>query len=92
MNKIIIFSICLLTPFLFLCFLSDAANDKTTELEVNNVYKVRLVLEVKCDYQWETKKYKYYQIITIPKKGRMTLLVPSSLRRCEIWPLDFKIF
>jgi hypothetical protein len=42
-------------------------------------------MEIKCDHDYLTNKYKFYKIITIPGKSAITIRVPASMKNCEIW-------
>lgn len=77
---------------IILALLSTLTNTPTTKLEVYNPYTVELKLEVKCDHDYKTNKYKYYKIVTIRRQSNITLYTPQNLNRCEIWPLDYKVF
>ena len=64
-----------------------------TKLEINNPYSsVSLKLEVKCDHDYKLNKYRFHKIFVIRRGGDMTLYTPSNLKKCEIWPLGFKMF
>ena len=64
----------------------------TTSITINNSHAIEVTLEVKCDYQWETKSYKYYKQIVVPKLRHYTIAVPNNIRSCEIWTLNVDIF
>lgn len=63
----------------------------TTTLEINNTFPISVVLETKCDVVPGTSNYKFYKRIIVPKSGKYELVVPSSLRKCEIWTISYKL-
>ena len=80
-----LFTLVVLVGFFFVGF-AVAQEKQVVRIETHNPYSLTVKLEVKCDYDWKTKNYKYYENVLIKGKKDVTLLVPNSLKRCEIWP------
>ena len=60
-------------------------NQRYTELKIFNPYSsISLKIMVKCDHNHKTKKYNFYKIVIIK--------APVGLKKCEIWPIDMKMF
>ncbi len=84
--------------FLFLAgqvcstYIFAQSENKVTVLDIRNPFSIELLLEVKCDVIPGTSKYRYYNKFVVPGKRKFVLRVPSNLRYCECWPLDFKMF
>jgi len=77
----------------FLLRLTGGSEPAKTELLIYNPWpNVSVIVEAKCDFSQKTKRWAFYQRITVPKKGSVRLVVPSNLKSCQIWPLDFKLF
>jgi hypothetical protein len=77
---------------LFLPLLFDLINPNYTELKIFNPYSsVSLKLEVKCDHNYKTKRYNFHKVFVINRGANMILYTPTNLKKCEIWPLGFKL-
>lgn len=83
--------IIILTLLLF-ATVTAANKHHDVTISIYNPYRIMLKIETKCDWNWKTKKYSFYKIYNIPKKGFKRIIVPNELKECEIWALDFKIF
>jgi len=74
------------------CFLPHVS-PKYTELKVFNPYSsVSIKLLIKCDHDYRTKKYRFYKTIIIKRRSGITIRAPMGLKKCEIWPIDMKLF
>ncbi len=71
---------------------NEVETKSKTVLDIRNPFAATIYLEVKCDNIAGTIKYRYYNRIVVPKKSYYKLVVPSNLRYCEVWGLDFKLF
>lgn len=77
---------------LILTLLFNLITPNYTELKIFNPYSsVSLRLEVKCDHNYKTNKYKFHKIFAVNRGENMTLYTPTDLKKCEIWPLGFKL-
>jgi hypothetical protein len=65
---------------------TEADNNYYLNLQISNPYTLALELEVKCDWQPDREKYKYYRKIYIPRKTITNLSFPHHLKTCELWP------
>lgn len=66
---------------------SVASNsNKITELIVYNPYRLSVQLEVKCDYQNKTKKFRYHKFVEVPGRKNTIIKTPANLKQCQIWP------
>lgn len=45
-----------------------------------------LKAEIKCDFQPELKRYKFYKIYDLKADSHMEVLVSKEYKVCEIWP------
>lgn len=64
-----------------------------TELHVFNPYSsVSVKIEVKCDHNYKTKKYDFYKVFIIKRSSNIVIQAPVGLKKCEIWPIDMKMF
>jgi hypothetical protein len=64
-----------------------------TELRINNPYSsISIKLQVKCDHNYKTGKYRYYKEVSIKRSSSIVMKVPTGLRKCEIWPIDKALF
>ena len=81
-----------------ICFLMPDANarpayQENTEvvcpcvsIKVTNTSMFTVSSEVKClPHNNKTKKYKFYQILTIEGDSYKVVKVPANLEKCEIW-------
>lgn len=78
MNKI--FVLCVMV------FSLPAHSNTTTEIEVNNTSIVSVQLEVKCDFNNETKRYGFHDWITIRRYSKKSVMVPTGMRKCAFYP------
>lgn len=85
MKIIIVIMMLLFSNFVF-------ASPKTTEIMVFNPYRITVMSEIKCDHDYKTGKYRFYKIIELKKKSNMLVIVPNSMKKCELWPLRIKIW
>ena len=65
---------------------TTAENNYYLDLQISNPYSLALELEVKCDWQSDRAKYKYYRKVYIPRKTVTNLSFPNHLKTCELWP------
>lgn len=64
-----------------------------TELKVFNPYSsISIKLLVKCDHNYKTNRYTFYKTVIIKRSSSIVIRAPSNLRKCEIWPMDMKMF
>lgn len=89
--NLIVDAVILVTAFILVMLFSfprraEAENNYYIDLRISNPYSLALNLEVKCDWQSDSNKYKYYRVINIPRKTITTLTFPNQLRSCELWP------
>lgn len=64
-----------------------------TELKIFNPYSsLSIKLLVKCDHNYKTKRYTFYKTIVIKRSSNIVIRAPHGLRKCEIWPMDVKMF
>ena len=64
-----------------------------TEVKVFNPYSsISLKFLVRCDYNPKTKKYKFHKIKILNSDSNTSIIVPNGLKKCEIWPIERKIF
>lgn len=73
---------------IIIMFLFGPSN--STKFVLSNPYPIKLEVEVKCDYDYSKKIYKYYKRITINKKTNRTIYIPYS-QRCDIIPIDYEL-
>lgn len=79
----------LLTITLF--YIAHKANAETiqssyTEIEVHNVYSLNVRIELKCDYNNNTKQFDLHRFYEIPGKKVAVITVPNRYKKCQIWP------
>lgn len=88
------FTIIAFSLVVFLIFGATYANNSTsyTKLSIHNPFSISVKLIVKCDHNYKTRKYKFYKTIIMNRNSRIYMNFPSDLKRCEIWPVDTKIF
>lgn len=55
-------------------------------IQTANPYRFDVRLEVKCDWDWRSGRYRFHQFIVVPSKQKILIHVPNSLGFCEIWP------
>jgi len=87
-SGIILFLITWICAIYFSCYANEKEINKQVKLTIYNPFFIGVELEVKCD--WDTKynnNYKYYNIVTVPKRKNIELNVPNNMKRCEVWPL-----
>jgi hypothetical protein len=66
---------------------------KYTELRVFNPYPhVSIKVMIKCDHNYKTNKYDFYQVVVMKRSSSITIKAPVTLKKCEIWPVDMKMF
>lgn len=58
----------------------------TVVIQTANPYSFDVRLEVKCDWEWQARRYKFHQFIVVPGKQQTLIKVPNNLKFCEIWP------
>lgn len=77
-----------------LCHSAFATTEQqVVTLNIQNTFPISVVLEAKCDIVPGTfNKYRFYRRITVPKNGKFSLRVPSNLKSCEIWTIDYELF
>jgi hypothetical protein len=63
---------------------SDKETKNTVSLQVSNPYKFDAEIEVKCD--WDGKEYLFYRKLFFRGKEVTTIVMPSNIRKCEMWP------
>ena len=94
--KKLILMIGLLLLFMVGPILTTLARGSTENHYVNitifNSWPVSVLLESKCNFNYETQKYSFYKKIFIPKRSNRTLSVPNGLTNCEVWVLDVKLW
>ena len=88
------FFIILLSLIVFLIFDVTYANNLTqyTKFNIHNPFSISVKLIVKCDFNYKTKKYNFYKIIIMNKKSKIYMNFPYGFKKCEIWPVNVKIF
>lgn len=75
--------------FLFLYPRTSISNE-FTQLQMFNPYGISLKMNIKCDH---TKNgYKFYKTVIIKRHDSVTIKVPNNLKKCEVWPVDIKMF
>lgn len=84
----------LLFTILWALFISQAnASPNYTELMVFNPYSsISLKIMVKCDHNHKTNKYDFYKVVVIKRSSNIVIKAPVGLKKCEIWPIDIKMF
>lgn len=55
-------------------------------IQVANPYRFGVEMEVKCDWEWQKKRYRFHQFIVAAAKRQTLIKVPNNLGFCEIWP------
>jgi hypothetical protein len=55
-------------------------------VKVYNPYRVKIQLQVKCDYDNKIKRFKYNKTKTITKRGNTKFILPDNIKRCQVWP------
>ena len=65
---------------------AKAVQDTYTEIEVHNVYSLDVRVELKCDYNNNTKQFDLHRFYQIPGKKVIIISVPNKYKRCQIWP------
>lgn len=68
-------------------------NTQYTELKVFNPYSsISIKLLVKCDHDYKTNRYKFYKTVVVRRSSSVIIRAPQNLKKCEIWPMDMKMF
>jgi len=60
--------------------------DGPLQVDIYNPYRWDVKLEVKCDYNWRTKKFIYHKHLNVPGDGKLTIHISKTFRKCQIWP------
>ena len=58
----------------------------TTTIHAFNPYRLKINLEIKCDFNRKQQDYTYHQFIMVYGKSDTRIVTPSNLKYCEIWP------
>ena len=58
----------------------------TTTITTYNPYRLTVELEVKCDWDNNIKGFRFHKFFTVPGKSKTQIVVPSSMKKCQIWP------
>ena len=84
----------ILTIAFLTCVYAHAQSaQKYTELMVFNPYpSVSVKVMIKCDHNYKTKQYDFYQVVVMKRSSFVTIKAPVGLKKCEIWPIDMKMF
>ena len=61
-------------------------SDNSTKLVIYNPYSLGVKVEIKCDYNYKTKKFEFHKFMKVPGKKNTIISVPKNLNRCQIWP------
>jgi hypothetical protein len=65
---------------------AKAVSDGYIEIEIHNVYSLDTRIELKCDYNNNTKQFDLHKFYQIPGKKVVIISVPNKYKRCQIWP------
>lgn len=60
--------------------------NSTVSIQANNPYNLKVLLEVKCDWDGKSRTYRLHKFYQIPGKKSVTIYTPSDVRFCEVWP------
>jgi hypothetical protein len=58
----------------------------TVVIQAANPYRFDVKLLIKCDWEWQKGKYRFYQLVVMPGRRQTLIRVPNDMRFCEVWP------
>jgi hypothetical protein len=85
LNKLLL--LFLISNILLFSISINADKQNTIILTVNNSFSIGTEIEVKCDWMWQEKQYKYYNVFTVKGHSNEKIKVPSNMKQCEVWVL-----
>lgn len=72
--------------FLLMFLFAAIPMNRVVKISSFNVYSLDVQLEVKCDFNNKTNKFEYHRFFTVPGKKHTTIIVPNTVKDCQIWP------
>jgi hypothetical protein len=84
-SKLITAILALLLTMGLIAF-SHADTGNYVYLRVNNPYSMDVQIELKCDWDDSKKEYKIHRMLHIKAKTMPTIVLPRTMRNCEMWP------
>jgi hypothetical protein len=57
-----------------------------TEVTAYNPYSFGISIEVKCDWNNQTRSFNFLKYYLLPGKESITLRIPKTMSKCEVWP------
>lgn len=78
--------------FIILILLCSNVFAKTVSIDVYNVFRLSIWIRVKCNYNNTTKKFDLDHTYYIPGNKSINISLPNHYTKCQVWPVNYKIF